>query len=480
MITNTRYKGFLFDDDDQFINDDYRIEYLKDNLIRIFTECSFYFNDYSLNNIILHLIITIDRLRSNYFIEESQLSFSVTEVEQNATEKIVEFLEKTYGVEILPVEKNNIAAVLSSNLATLDYRVINRDNVTSYIRKETVELVDYILEKTTDYYMLDPFDDVFFARFSLHVDNLLKRLQMNHSIHNPMVMNIKLTYPLIFDIAVYAAALIEEKTGFRINQDEISLLALHIGSFIESSDSNRNKVSAIYVYSDYHQFYQHNITTLQTKFEKELNILYTISINDYRSDMAKPDLVISEVPLPNSVTVSPFITDEQIERIQKLIRSQAKLNESDRFVESLGRLFPRERFFMDLPGNDAFEIIQNLTSQLKDQELFDDSYVESVMNRERISSTCFVKKVAIPHAIGHSVKKSFISAITYSEKRIWGTEPVFLVILFGISYTDRKDFRFVFNHIVELLSKEANINAFCRCRSYDELMDTVKRISHSE
>ncbi len=476
MITNTHYKGFRIENTNQFMDEDYQIELVKENLIRIFNESSFIYNDYSLNNIILHLIIIIDRLRNHYYIEETQIGLAVNETEEKATDQIVAFLEDTFDIEVAPAERSVISNLLTGNLVTMDYRMINRDNVSSYVSPQTVKLVDYILERITDYYLLDPFDDVFFARFCLHVDNLLKRLKVNHSIHNPMLMEIKLTYPLIFDIAAYAAALIEEQTGFKPNQDEISLIALHIGSFMESSDSNRNKVSAIYVYSDYHQFYQHNVSELQKKFEKELNILYTISHYDYEQEQMNPDLIISEVPLSNAVLVSPFITYEQTERIHDRIRQLAKKNESDHFIRSLKDLFTEDLFFTDIYGADEFEVLRRLTDKLADKNLFDDTYAESVLNRERISSTCFVKRVAIPHALGHNVNRSFISVVTYDRKQVWGNDAVTLLVLFGISYVDRKNFRFVFNHIVELLSKEANINAFSKCRSYEEIMDTLNQI----
>ena len=179
MISNTRYRGFMFDDGNQFFDNDYQIESLKHNLVTIFNECSFYYNDYSLNNIILHLIITIDRLRNHYSIEETQISLHISSIEIEAADKISNYLESCYDIEINATERNNIASFLAVNLAALDYRLINRQNVSSYIDPSTIELVDYILQKISDYYLLDSFDDVFFARFSLHIDNLLKRQKIN-------------------------------------------------------------------------------------------------------------------------------------------------------------------------------------------------------------------------------------------------------------------------------------------------------------
>ncbi|MBP1529258.1 MAG: transcription antiterminator, partial [Erysipelotrichaceae bacterium] len=303
MITNTRYKGFMFNDTKHFLNDEYQISFIKENLVRIFNECYFFFNDYSLNNIILHIIITIDRLKNNCYLEETPFNLNISEIENKAAAMIVGFLEENYDVKVSKAEANNIASFLSCNLATLDYRMIHPDNIETYISHETVELVRYILNKITDFYQIDSFDDVFFARFSLHVDNLLKRQSAHFSVHNPMQMDIKYSYPLIFDIAVYAASLIKEKTSYEINQDEISLIALHIGSFIESNDSNKSKISAVYVYADYHQFYQQNITKIQHRFENDLNLMYTISIIDLKSLQQKPDLLISEVSIEGAIQV---------------------------------------------------------------------------------------------------------------------------------------------------------------------------------
>jgi len=44
-----------------------------------------------------------------------------------------------------------------------------------------------------------------------------------------------------------------------------------------------------------------------------------------------------------------------------------------------------------------------------------EAFAQSVETRERLSSTCFIKRVAIPHVIGETVSKSFISMITYQR-----------------------------------------------------------------
>ena len=139
---------------------------------------------------------------------------------------ILLFLTTSLGILII---------FLSCNLSTVNYNFVNEKNLSSYVSSESNYLARLILLKISDYYFLDDFDEIFATRFILHINNLLKRLHSNFSVRNPMAKDIMKTYPLIFDISVFVADIIQQETGYVINRDEISLIALHIGSFIESS-----------------------------------------------------------------------------------------------------------------------------------------------------------------------------------------------------------------------------------------------------
>ena len=94
MITNTEYSGFLIGNKNLFLRDDYQIDFIKNNIIVIFQNpnilnfdlnewlemlikiitstvfssivgvLAFVFNDFSVNNVLLHLVIAIDRLKN--------------------------------------------------------------------------------------------------------------------------------------------------------------------------------------------------------------------------------------------------------------------------------------------------------------------------------------------------------------------------------------------------------------------------------
>ena len=475
MITNTEYSGFLIGNKNLFLRDDYQIDFIKNNIIVIFQKCNFIFNDFSVNNILLHLVIAIDRLKNHCEIEETPINIHVANAEIQAASMIADFLEDNYSIKYSKVERMNLAVFLSCNLATMDYSVVNPNLIKNYLEDESFSLTKHILNRITDHYYLDPFNDIFFTRFVLHINYLLKRLHSNFYTHNPMCHDIQQTYPFIYDIAVFAAEIIQKETGYYINKDEISLIALHIGSFIEGNQLNKNKLSAIYIYADYHGFYQNNVLSLQQKYGDQFNLQYCISILDYYETPIAADIVISEIELDNAIFVSPFITADQLKEIGRCIDKKLHSKESDNFNLSFRQMFTENIFFQNIYGKDKYEILETIGKELKEKDYVDDTFIESVLNRKRLSSTCFTPGLAIPHAISSNVKKSFISFTCYKRNLTWDDKSVCLIILIGISYPDRKTFRSVFNQLVKLFELPTAINEVARCTSYEEIIQTINK-----
>ena len=99
MITHTEYSGFLIGNKNLFLRDDYQIDFIKNNIIAIFQKCNFIFNDFSVNNILLHLVIAIDRLKNHCEIKETPIGIQVANAEIQAASMIADFLEENYNIK---------------------------------------------------------------------------------------------------------------------------------------------------------------------------------------------------------------------------------------------------------------------------------------------------------------------------------------------------------------------------------------------
>jgi len=476
MINNEQYSDIMSTGNTKYLNEAYQSDFLKSSLMQIFDECYFTYNDYSLNNIILHLIITIDRLKRNYELTDVLPSNMVTAIEKKAAVRIASLIEENFDVKFTDSEMVNLALFLSCNLSTVDYNFVNSKNLGTYINAESMKLTCSIMEMMKEYYDIDEFDDIFITRFGLHISNLLKRLSNHYSVRNPITDELMLTYPLIYEIAVSAADTIHRETGYIIEKDEIALIALHIGSFLENNQKNKNKLSAVYVYSNYHNFYQYNIERIQKQFQDSLNIRYRILVDDYLNSNVEADIVISECSMPDQdiTAVSPFVTEEELSVISAKMKAITKQKENKEFQESFAYMFHENMFFCDLTGADAFEVFRKILKKIEPLNYFQPSFTEDVLHREKLSSTCFHNGVAIPHSISQHVTRSFISFTCFEKGQVWNGETVYLVIAIGIAYRERKIFRYVFNQLIHIFTNKASVFSISKCKDYNDIVKIVE------
>lgn len=475
MIRNTDYKGFSYSDSNFLLNNEYANDVIRQKVQDIFKQCHFVYNDYSINNVLLHLTITIERLKSKHVLEKGNMPKLDSEA-LRASRMIFEFLREKYSVHYEESEINNLAVFLSCNVATIDCKKTSKDLLDEIIDKKSIDTAKDITAEICDFYLLDEFDDAFMSRFILHIDNLIKRQENNFSARNPLQENLMETYPLLYDIAVSAANIFKRETGYTINKDEISLLALHIGSFIESSNSNKDKIVALYIYADYHNFYQNNIQKLTNRFQSTLNIKYSTSILDFTENdntYSDVELIISETDCPNTIKISPFITNEDFDNIYHAICRCIERKANRLFSDSLVKLFRKEMFFHNINCDNEFVLINKLIEYLKPLKIFGEEFENSVIEREKTSPTCFTNHVAIPHAITQHVKKSFISIVTFDKPQTWSNKQISLVILIGIAYPDRKMFRSVFNNLVKEVKDDSFVAQLSKCSTYEELLSKI-------
>ncbi|MCR0382034.1 PTS sugar transporter subunit IIA [[Clostridium] innocuum] len=264
-----------------------------------------------------------------------------------------------------------------------------------------------------------------------------------------------------------------------MNEDEISFIAFHIGSFFETSTENKNKLTAIYVYMEYYDMYRLNLEKLQKTFHDTVDIRYALSIQDFEKAELVYDLIISELPLPSTKTyiqISPFISEEEIQKIQKHIQQYMSRKKEVEFEKLIQEFSNEELFFRNMKQESKTALLKDFTQQVISLGYADQSFISDVLTREKLSSTSFHNGVAIPHALHPNARKSFIAFLLLDSPILWDQDEVSIVILIGISYDQRKSFRQIFNHLVELLSRPAVVQKLASITEYKELLHTITAV----
>lgn len=486
LINLENYNDFMSFTDFGFVSNNYQAEQLSREISEIFKKNDLYVNDYGLNNIMLHLIVTIERIMEKRNISEEVNLDKVDKTKDYTVAKEIKFLiENKYKITISDSELYYLTLTISSNSSVLDLSFVNSNNISEYIEEKYINITKNAIRKVEETYFLDTFSEDFLVKFTIHVRSLFKRITNNAYVKNPLVSRIKTTYPLIYDIAVFIANEFKDKENVFVNEDEIAFIAFHIGAYLENNKNYENKVTCIFVYADYYSMHQMAIDKISKTFENDLEIITAISVKDIKNKNITADLILSTVDTildTNSpiININVFITDDDIIKIQNQV-NKIKINKkSINMANHLTRFVSKKLLKKEFYKNDEFEMIEALTTECYELGLTDKSFKDEVLERESLSSTSFGNCVAVPHSLKQSAYHSFMSFVINEKKMQWGNHLVNIIVLIGINREDRTSFREIFDDLINILSEPTNIPQLLKCEDYNDFIETMSSMMIKE
>ena len=252
---------------------DIDVIYVKNIVLEILSEYRYFINDYSLSNLVLHIAIAADRIKNNAGYREYEQPIEALKIlphEYELSQKIVERLENHFQLKFPPGEVQEMTLLLISRATSLNYNSITVDNLANIIGKDCIALVYELVNAVGSFYYINLNEPEFLIRFALHIKNLLIRAQNEHFCKNPMGDTLKATCPLIYDGAVCCSGIIKERTGISINDDEISYIAFHLGSTLETQKALASKLSAVIYCPTYYNMSNRLLQTISSRLDTEL------------------------------------------------------------------------------------------------------------------------------------------------------------------------------------------------------------------
>lgn len=284
----------------------YDVFTLKDEIVSILEEFNLYVNDYIMNNLLLHLVITVDRIKNNNsVIHSSDLNKLKRNPETEAANKMADLLEDQYGISFNESERYNFILLLSSKTTLLNYQSLTSSSLNHYVDEHYVNLSQKLLKKVHERYFIEIIDDEFFVKFTLHIRNLIFRAKNEQMVKNPLTYKLKDSYPLIYELAVFISNQIQLMENIHIKEDEISYIAFHIGSYFERKKNLVKKIVCAVICPNYYDMRLQLIQKLERKFHDSLEIIKVLSDSSEIALLEQIDLIISTLPIKDEQT--PFI-----------------------------------------------------------------------------------------------------------------------------------------------------------------------------
>lgn len=302
-------------------------------------------------------------------------------------------------------------------------------------------------------------------------------MENHYTAKNPLTDHIKKTCPLIFECAVGVANCLNQMTGYRIDEDEIAYIAIHIGGTLENNGKKKDKLSCVLLFPQYYDMSDIMAERIHDKFSDSLVIQDVITRISELSKVRKADMLISTIDVHDRkwdyvVTVNQFLRVDDLEKIHEKIFEIKKEKKKKHLRETLLQITSPELFHVNRENWNRDQALEAMVREMEQRGYVNSDFIGEVKERESHSTTAF-GRLAVPHALELNAYKTGIYILN-SEKPIeWGGDPVSLVLLFAINRDDRILFHEVFDNLVVLLLENRNLDRVLASRNYEEFVNTI-------
>ncbi|MEG6566693.1 BglG family transcription antiterminator [Thermoanaerobacterium saccharolyticum] len=405
----------------------------------------FRFSDEAFISLIIHIAISMERLRRNKDIRLSKdvLNKLKKHEEYTIAEKAAKEIEENFNIKLPDSEVGYIllhilgAKMQQNKLGDIDIEIKEDENIDIAVTmaKEIIKIAEKAL--SVDF----SGDSQLLNGLILHLKPTINRLKYGLTLRNPILDQIKENYPDIFGVAWMTSTVFEKYIGKKAGEEELGYITLHLGAAFERA---KKPLRALVVCSSGIGTSQLLAVRLERWFKniEVVDIVSSLSLNDVMSDNV--DFIISTVSVESNkpvVNITPLLTQSDIKKLENFI---------DEYYESK-KIVDVEIIDVDRELEEKITLLKHVVSELIRTGYVKNEYLDDVLKREEVSSTYIGNGIAIPHGDPENVNKSVISVTRLKKPISWGDGDVTLVIMVSINTADikyaSKFFRKLYNNI---------------------------------
>lgn len=457
---------------------DYDLELLRDIILSECKRYHYFVNDYAMVNLILDVVISMDRIRKNCTFRThvaAKHSYGIRETELSG--RIADRIDAVFAIRFTELEMEELTSLLISHLMKVDYDTLNRENILEFVGPECMGIVQKILGYLNENYFIDTENDEFVVKLTIHIHNLLRRMEHDYTTRNPLTEHIKNSCPLIFECAVGVANCLGQLTGRRIDEDEIAYIALHIGGNLETWENQKDKLGCILLSPQYYDMADIMMEKIAGSFSDDLVVKAVITKPSELRLAKRGELVISTMgieaePGTHAVQVNPFLHERDLAAIRKKISEIKQVTKKNRLREMLLQITSPELFCKNEEIGDQNQALAFMVQALQENGYVDGGFMEEVKDREAHSSTAF-GRLAVPHSLKMEAARTGMYILLSDKPVVWGEHMVNVVLLFAINRQDRALFHEIFDNLIVLLLEYHSLEKVIESNSYEEFIEAI-------
>ncbi|WP_392564059.1 BglG family transcription antiterminator [Orbus wheelerorum] len=407
-------------------------------------------SDVMIQNVVLHLALSIKRLQSGLSIQNiSMPQATKTNVEYQIAKKIIDRIESIIGFSF-PKEEQM-------------YLTLHLMTKSNFMRHESdldlcLPLTDLLFKIQQETGYLFAQDEQLKNGLIQHLKPMLIRLEQNIKLDNPLLDEIKLNYPELLALIKHYCGQLPNLMQFEINDDEWGYLALHFLASIEKL-KNEQKAKVIIICATGLGSAQLLKTRVESEFDERIKIVAIKGYYETNTEMLNDvDFIISSIDLSSKVFkipvfhVSVFLTEQDVQQIRRYlscykapISNRKKPNVMYSNINAGSYLSDIEQIIDDLAADYFYlcqetvkgkaEILDHLLNLLAFDEAknYKQEMKQQIENRMALGEIFFSQTIVVPHPAIAVSKLSKIGIAIMPNGLFWDQNYPSVHFIFMIS-----------------------------------------------
>ena len=174
---------------------EFDVNMMLSQLVETCQESELLLNNYALNNLLVHLLVIIIRLKSNNELDQVENPVAASELVERVRQhdevtrfvsKVVRLCEQDFGVTIPAQDFQQILMIVALNTDECDYDNLNDEKLSHLVGEQFVSTIRSVARATTERYGLPPFGESFLLQLTMHMFNAYQRTLFGVSCPNPI------------------------------------------------------------------------------------------------------------------------------------------------------------------------------------------------------------------------------------------------------------------------------------------------------
>lgn len=446
---------------------------IKDLLVETFVAFRHNISEVDLNNLIVYLYVSLQRMREWFFIpgEDIQQYGENTGPERDMAAAIFKRFGEQFHVQVPETES-----------LYLSFYLKGRGNLPSatVISQDVDDLVLDGLREIRSAFNIDLTNDVNLRiALALHCTQLMVRIRYEMQMKNHIVDYIRQNYPQGFDLATYFASFLQKRVNKKVRNEEIAFIAIHMYKGL-SDLQNSGGTRKVLVISSLRR--SENILIRQTLYKwfadqiAELFFLPPSEMNETYLDKFDTFLTTEKsqyYDMGLAFYISPFPSRQDYLNIKLAM-------DGFKSMEDILQIFHQDLFEIFRKDANRDEILRLLCA--KSEKFFQLTGLhEAVLERENLGSSFFGNSIAAPHPIMAVSSDTFIAAGISPQPVEWDSEGnrVSLVLLVNVGKNNPKAFQ-IWNYLAKIFADKTFTQRLLGEPSYDNFLRLLQDVISEE